>query len=447
MSQLRPVVLLLTGVISLWSGVAVLASVTEVSVAKGHQLTGVRHTLSLRNKRATRHEVTGQCIAAPTEADRARLSVGACSHIGNGVYTFTLSAHPLASDGDYVVQFIDKTTKKALTGGGRNLPRNLTVHVKDIVVLTVGFRDGGSQSLGIKGAQEPNDYLVQSPEWWNGVRNHPAAYVRDSGQIQIKVKLNGPPNYTCNVDATGTFGGIQSKAIRFDGNGEYTSSDFTTVNDVPTVVARIGDAFWQWRVTKGGQAESINGTSHELYFTYANNSGSHWYSQLYYFGCVWASGQSTAVGVSSALWAQIATRAATGYAYRRPPNNIVDTRGLLLYSNGQCGAWGRFYRDLHRAQGIPCNSIMVMPPSYPAGGLRVPAQLRGQGGGPDDNQYVDHCINRYGNQYFDPSYGTGAFPELVNWEDASIEAFFDPTQGAWYPDPKGYLDVAQQVLP
>jgi len=445
MNRLTVAALVTTAMVLVEAGSAV-ASVTEVTISKGHHLYGVRHTLSKNKRRATTHTVAGQCIAAPTEEDKSRLDVGACTHIADGIYEFDLFAHSSASDGDYTVQFVDQTTHKPLTGG-RNLPRNLTVHVKDIVVVSVGFRDGGTPGLGVKIPVDPDDVAIEPPEWLDGVRNNPAAHQRGIGPIQVKVKLNGPPNYACTLDATGTFCGIEDKPITFDGNGEYVASSFTTVEDIPTTVGKI-DAGWQWRVTEGGTTRSINSTSHKVYFTFGDNPPSHWYRQLYEFGCTWASGQSNQSGVYNAIWSAIATRTATGYAYRHPLNDAFDTKYLILDHNGRCGAWMNFYRHLLGTQGIHVAGIgLIALPHRGYSRMRIYTSARGQGGGPDDNEYSDHAINRYANQYYDPSYGNGAFPEVVDWEDDSVKEFKEWWDSPCVPDVKGVQEVLLEVQP
>ena len=419
MNRLTVAALVTTAMVLVEAGSAV-ASVTEVTISKGHHLYGVRHTLSKNKRRATTHTVAGQCIAAPTEEDRARLEVGACTHIADGIYEFDLFAHSSASDGDYV---------------------------KDIVVVSVGFRDGGTPGLGVKIPVDPDEVAIEPPEWLDGVRNNPAAHQRGIGPIQVKVKLNGPPNYACTLDATGTFCGIEDKPITFDGNGEYVASSFTTVEDIPTTVGKI-DAGWQWRVTEGGTTRSINSTSHKVYFTFGDNPPSHWYRQLYEFGCTWASGQSNQSGVYNAIWSAIATRTATGYAYRHPLNDAFDTKYLILDHNGRCGAWMNFYRHLLGTQGIHVAGIgLIALPHRGYSLMRIYTSARGQGGGPDDNEYSDHAINRYANQYYDPSYGNGAFPEVVDWEDDSVKEFKEWWDSPCVPDVKGVQEVLLEVQP
>ena len=79
--------------------------------------------------------------------------------------------------------------------------------------------------------------------------------------------------------------------------------------------------------------------------------------------------------------------------------------------------------------------------------MRIYTSARGQGGGPDDNEYWNHGINRYGNQYYDPSYGNGAFPEVVDWEDASVKEFREREGLPCVPDVKGLREVGVVVIP
>jgi hypothetical protein len=417
------------------------AAVTEVSIAKGHHLYDVREKLYRSSRVATGHNPSAATIDAPTEEDKARLDAGNFSSAGGGYYKFDLYAHATASDGDYTVQFYDNTLKKS-GQDKKTLPVTLVVHVKDIVVVTVSFLGGATPGLGIKIAKDPYDTVVTEPEWWNGAKNDPGAYVRNTGAKQVKVKLNGPANETYVVDATGDWGGIEDKEIAFDGNGVYVSNSFEMGNAVPTVVgdSNVG---WQWRVTKSGETTNINSSSHEIYVVYADNSSfQNKYRELYEFGCNWASGNSSESAVYGELWSHIVSLTATNYFYYYPDLPPVtwsnDSHSLILHGNGRCGAWMRLYHDLVGVQGIAVNKRGVAPDS-PRTALRVYASKKGQGNvTPVARSFTDHAIDRYDNEYYDPSYGTGPYSTLKAWEDASIEEYWD--QG-WVADDKGAQEV------
>lgn len=85
----------------------------------------------------------------------------------------------------------------------------------------------------------------------------------------------------------------------------------------------------------------------------------------------------------------------------------------------------RFFSDLLGVQGITINRGAVGPYS-PRTGLRVYASNKGQGNvTPVANQFGDHAINQYGNKFYDPSYGTGSYDTLWEWEeDDCIQSYF-----------------------
>ncbi|MDD3926590.1 MAG: hypothetical protein PHT33_08020, partial [bacterium] len=396
------------------------------------------------------HTVTAATIEAPTEDDKARLYAGNFEQLLNGYYKFDLYATATASEGQYKIRFYDHTNAK-LWQTMRALPYDLTVYVKDIVVVTISFLDSATPGLAIKIPQYPNNITISSPEWWNGVRNNSSAYVKNTGTKQIKVKLCGPANYSCNVSATGGWGGINNKSITFDSQGVYTSDSFTISSIVPTVVC-TNNVGWQWKVTKDGSTRNINQTSHKIYIVYADNSNcTTRYEQLYEFGCGWANNMSQESQVYDAIWGNMASLNATSSFYYNPDKTIPDnegfeTRDVLIKKNARCGGWMEFFTALLGVQGITVNKVAVIPATPPYIALGVYETIKGQGDVvPDQNRFANHAMSRYNNEYYDPSYGTGPYDHMLEWENASIEEY-KRNDGGWVPDTKNISEVLYAIV-
>jgi hypothetical protein len=110
-------------------------------------------------------------------------------------------------------------------------------------------------------------------------------------------------------------------------------------------------------------------------------------------------------------------------------------------SDGQCGAWAAFMRDVLKVHGLNARLAAVVPDAtsqgLPAGvtaaGFHVknwtptipPSALpgiAGQGGVADPkSQFADHALVEWNGALYDPSYGTGPFPSLLAWQRASLD--------------------------
>jgi hypothetical protein len=125
-----------------------------------------------------------------------------------------------------------------------------------------------------------------------------------------------------------------------------------------------------------------------------------------------------------------------------------------LKEDGQCGAWGDFFKDIHAVHGITVAKIGVTPKAVHGAAFLVqnavfqeppnhipeifpydyPGQITFQNGIPgqgNDNPrqaFFDHCINKYGGNYYDPSYGAGSYATLHAWEEAALAGYINNTQ-------------------
>ncbi len=146
--------------------------------------------------------------------------------------------------------------------------------------------------------------------------------------------------------------------------------------------------------------------------------------------------------------------------------NATATPRLLGNADGQCGSWANFFRDSLATHGIP-STFVPLRSAYGRYGdaaaadaerVRVPflvkkwsnftdtgptcavpwnyesarddAGLPGQGNANPPGAFYNHFVVQYANNYYDPSYGTGPFASLLDWENASV-AGYERGQGTW----------------
>jgi hypothetical protein len=140
----------------------------------------------------------------------------------------------------------------------------------------------------------------------------------------------------------------------------------------------------------------------------------------------------------------------------------TNTAGLIRDANGQCGAWAELFIDVLAAQGISgAKKIAVYAASNPGadGFLVKDWTFTGSGSSPGTSPYVwvvgvdaidspngapgqgnpnppgafyNHFIVKYGNRYYDPSYGGPSYASQWEWEDASLDGFFREIGGLVY---------------
>jgi hypothetical protein len=181
-----------------------------------------------------------------------------------------------------------------------------------------------------------------------------------------------------------------------------------------------------------------------------------------HIGSTSAQGKREEAEVISGIWEYFKTlsvKDAGGkqlYYYKIPTNtrNLRTVSDLLsLHRDGQCTAWADLFVAVLRAQGItkgqrvdvynsdgpPDTTILVRNWTFSGPSLSDPdypyyfytdvkyngPAKKGQGNTNPPGEFVFHSIVRMdmgGNiRYYDPSYGTGPFPSLQEWQNASLD--------------------------
>jgi hypothetical protein len=243
---------------------------------------------------------------------------------------------------------------------------------------------------------------------------------------------------------------------------------------------------WEVSFNYGDTWFPIGNTSNEVYVTLATPTGQRLES-MYHIAITNSLNQTTAQGALSATWAKFATRSVQnkrgdtlGY-YRGagcPTPSATTARPLLINKNGECGAWVQLFGNcvrIHDSQPVfqtlvepdptqfnyQCDPVLALqnaweptlrmminnwvavnPPSSgcPTFPYRINsicqawqswtqidvddmAGLPGQDQAEPISIFGSHLLVRIGNLYYDPSYGSGPYPSVLDWENASVAGY------------------------
>lgn len=187
------------------------------------------------------------------------------------------------------------------------------------------------------------------------------------------------------------------------------------------------------------------------------------YHTVIHLACKHAAAQSTEQGAVDGIWSYFQgmvvqnyeDQPPSGFKYWGPAGQGCSvTQCLITNFDGQCGSWARFMRDVLKVHGIAAKVAGILPDEsapgvpqnlLPPHGILVKnhtttppfADLPGipaQGGVADPHSaFLDHALTEWNGQLYDPSYGTGPFPTLLNWQRASLDVvvFSADSQNPW----------------
>ena len=340
-----------------------------------------------------------------------------------------------------------------------------------------------------------------------GEHNYPVAFTRNTApEIEAKIEVKSlPKGAVCKVRATGKDGvSIAAKAVPA---GKQIKLPFTAAakpwaNTVKFYTTRpAGKSVtpftpdWELSFTDGKSWHKIGKTEHTVYVNLADPKTALRQETLFEIGCRNANGKTTEADTVKNIWSEYTDRTVvrvqdnaslTYWSPTRPaPEPLCwQTAGLLALTDGRCGAWAEFFKDVLLIQGITSQVAEVDAPPIvdmvkltadvnaflPLATYNIQplffvkkwnlaganpfnsGDLKGVAGqsNPDPRSIFDnHAIVLYNGKYYDPSYGTGPFASKVLWEDASLDGFgayvINATTGALHVwrervDPKKTLE-------
>ena len=145
-----------------------------------------------------------------------------------------------------------------------------------------------------------------------------------------------------------------------------------------------------------------------------------------------------------------------------PYTTPMDFLGLLQQGDGRCGTWATLFDETLKVQGITAQNVFGIYDNVPCVASATTDYIATYGNPPSTDGYSvkdvffvknwdlsspnkwnavdkpgvegqgnpnpiaifgDHALVRIGTRIYDPSYGTGPFNSVLDWEDASVDGY------------------------
>ena len=327
--------------------------------------------------------------------------------------------------------------------------------------------------------------------------NYAVAYTMGS-KMKLKAVVKLPPNTvsgkTVKMTATSSAGEVKIEDKTCEVSGDtVTLPETESTTELPKEIRFFnasgngGFAAFEikWKI-KVGDADYVDlpSTKHTVYLTKgdpiktaAGNGPAAGLESLFNIGCRYANGKGNDdQAVVDAIYEGFKKRSVkpvkqgTGDLadnemtyWLNGAGGVADTQRLLIFGNGQCGAWGRMFVDVLRTQGIDSTLSRIIP-AYTPTAAQLKADLNangfaaytstyapatavvnimvknwnvvspfnvsrgtgipGQGNGTPPALFLDHALVNFGGTWYDPSYGSAPVKSLSDWEKQSIEGLF-----------------------
>jgi hypothetical protein len=295
------------------------------------------------------------------------------------------------------------------------------------------------------------------PQWWRNVpgsTNSPVLF-KSGTRIQPTVVLDAPNSaLTMDVVVKGVAGNgytfllTNSWGIGSSGSWEMTvpTASLLPSNTVDQFQLNIE---WSCAIPALGIDFMVLGTSaNQAYVSWHQPTTGNLYHTVVDVACRNAIGQTVESNIVAGIWSDFTTDRSVLKADGTGPmkywgpvavahigNSPLDTTAeLVKESDGQCGAWAAFLKDVFGTHGINCTPHKISPP---LGGFAVYQTLPGQGGVPGKYAFEDHDMVSLGLVLYDPSYGKD-YPSHLAWEDASADFYGYPNS---INDVKGVVET------
>lgn len=292
-------------------------------------------------------------------------------------------------------------------------------------------------------------------------------------------RATAPHNYT--ITGKTTVAGVQLTwtGVAAGGGGKVLKiAGITSDNALPDEVLFVEPMRIVWEATAGRHRIPLGTSSHNLYTTLRDPTDTVYFTLLH-FTSHDAFGATTEADTVAGLWSEYTDRVVRrrGFVARsgqlRPNGTRLSYWGPLALcgaagsgvadllarpGGGRCDQWGPFLANNLAMEGIAstvkeldCAFPLEAPAvgegdcfllvknwtfAVPTGGAAcpnwpfAPGEYQDQIGAPGQNNpdppgaFNFHVVTEYGGQLYDPSYGTGPFATLGDWEDASLDGFY-----------------------
>lgn len=218
-----------------------------------------------------------------------------------------------------------------------------------VEVKEIQFNWGiASQAIELIDRVDFADVAVPVPEFISGVRNEPAAYVKNS-PLTVKITFSAAvPLDDVEIWAEGSLGGFPVQVVQFQGG---TSSDdvmFTAQNNLPDIINNFAVVWnWKYRIPSVDKVVPMKKTSHVICTTHTAPLYEPVYKQLMLWTCDWAKDKTTTLDIVNKLINKLHT---SGLKYGIP--YCWYTSDLLDYGGGMCYGWSGMFKDMTGIHGI-----------------------------------------------------------------------------------------------
>lgn len=314
-----------------------------------------------------------------------------------------------------------------------------------------------------------------------GEHDYAVGFTRNTKpKIGVKLKIASASNIgTIKIQATGP-GGIAVPETAATVSGDEVTMPLTEASAALVNTIKLYDkkddakAFklkWQVKIGNSDWLD-IGTTKHTVYVILSTEAPYLYLESLFDIACRTADGKTAPGEIVAAIWSRFSSRKITKVedndesylTFQTPMNSgIVTASALLSVGNGQCGAWGDLFLNALKLHGIDSQNHQILPtipgPAFfgetsetahnyefkviPGGGIATPrwdwqqidqfgfpTQMTGgppwQGvDNPQSGRWEDHALVYVPvtSSWYDPSFGTGPYQNILEWEDAMVEGY------------------------
>ncbi len=292
------------------------------------------------------------------------------------------------------------------------------------------FNSGGSIAITMYDACSQTPIVV--PEYnYDTTLNNPAAYVRGSGPLTIRVKWRVESGETseATVWATGTFGGFAPTVVTFSGD-ESDWISMTTQQALPDVI-NTSNVSWEWKFKIGSSEEMVIGqTDHVIYTVHRKPSSSPVYLDLVKWTTDWCKGLPAPYDDKA-----IADEVLNGFAssgvirYGIPGWTTPD---ILCKKGGMCGGMMEVFYDACGTQGVHvARSCYILKNAAPKPEYKWRSMIIFSPGiGNQEPTRPEQGIREVDNKYPCPKYlGDSATDDDIEYQVEKAYEFFAPDDG------------------
>lgn len=393
---------------------------------------------------------------------------------------FHTDSDPFFASGKDATLYVPLFRMKEVSFSGSTIGNYLTSDDTNVTYDAPHWQDGNNDG----DAEDPGErkypiaYVRDTPPTIYGkITVKPSGLTAVSG-FSAKIKVTGPGNIKIDPPVAATIGIDELELLPATPSAGNFVKEIDYLN--PMTLS------WQVEVNNKGHWCVAGETAHRTYVTLGIPATTMRQETLFDIGCQNADGQTVEKPAVAAIWSdflpdtdgiprlfRVLPPGATGppspmtyYADSANPYGTCNTiEELLTTGDGRCGAFQELMYFVLQVQGIASTRKEVHAPTGVTGGVAAAkadhiavygtdpdiiytgsirdvffvrrwtlstatrwsvtdlSGVPGQGNDDPIGIFEDHALVEYDGEIYDPSYGTGPFASILEWEDASIDGF------------------------